>query len=191
MEKRFKLNTLLTTEDFSAKVNLRLKYLGLIARVMLYIRNDQERKMKSKAVSGIAMVLLSTITISFVNGTEFETVTVEPGDIEVLNFFLEKGQKIKGSLTIVAGNEIDFFIRTPSGGYVVELDKINQEAEFEFVSEESGVYAGVFRNLFSSQSAIIELSYDIYSPLMIDIFTLFLIVVGLATIIIIIIWWRS
>lgn len=150
--------------------------------------------MSKKVISGISLVLLLTTTISYVNGTEVETVTVEPEDFAVFKLFLEKRQKFKGSLTIIAGNEIDFWIVAPTAeDYVVEFHNVNHEAEFEFVAKESGTYLCVFRNLFSSESAIIELSYDLYNPIeiKIDFFTLILISIGVVATIIIVIWWKS
>ena len=163
---------------------------------MLCVKRDQEwdkaRSLLVPALLGMMTILFSIITVSYVNAAEVEKVTVEQGDIETLHFSLQKGQSFEGSLIVVVGNEIDFWIRSPNGDYVIELDRINREVEFEFVAEESGVYVGIFRNLFSSQSAIIELSYDIYSPTVrIDISTLFLIIGGLVAIIVIVIWWKS
>ena len=151
-----------------------------------------------KVISEILIVLLLTITISHVNGTEVEKVTVEPGRQKTVNLSLEKGQKLTGSLTIVTGNEIDFWIVAPtdvpwSEDHAVELHIVNQGAEFEFVAKESGTHLGIFRNLLSSESAIIELSYDIYSPIkiIVDFYTLVLISVGLVAVVIIVIWWKS
>ncbi len=150
--------------------------------------------MSKKVISVISLVLLLTITISYVNGTEVETITVEPEDFEVLKISLEKRQKLKGSLTVIAGNEIDFWIVAPTADdYVVEFRGVSHEKEFEFVTKESGTYLCVFRNLFSSESAIIELSYDLYNPIeiKIDFFTLILLFIGVVATIIIVIWWKS
>ena len=148
--------------------------------------------MSRKAVSKLTMVLLLTIMITYVNATEVESVTVEPGRKEILFFVLEEGERFKGSLAIVDGNDIDFYMWGPPPNYetVVDLGRVNQGASFEFIAKESGDYIFNFANRFSSERKIIELSYDIYRPPLIDFTRFLLIIVGLLIIIIIIVLWR-
>ena len=151
---------------------------------------------ENRHIVGIVTGLFLLFIISCVKAVEVESVTVKPGEREIVSFNLDAGERFKGSFIVSGGgNDIDFLILGPPPNYdtIVNLGRASQEAEFEFTAFESGAYLLYFKNYFSSEAKTIELSYEIHSTPKIKAETIFLFIVIALLIIIIIVyvlWWR-
>ena len=125
---------------------------------------NEEKAIQIKVIT--AIVLLLSITISYVSATETEVLMVGPYTERILIISLDENCKFVGSLSISGGdNDINFWVTNPTGNAIVNLGRVSQEATFEFTAQQTGDYTLHFDNSFSLQSPkTVSLSYEVTSP---------------------------
>jgi hypothetical protein len=115
----------------------------------------------------ITTILVLVVSFSFANASQVESVTVNPGQQQMLTFNLSSGQKFTGSLSISggSGNDVNFWITDPQGTTILNRGRVSQGTPFEFTAQSSGAYTLHFDNSFSVfSSKVVELTYDIGLP---------------------------
>lgn len=112
------------------------------------------------------VVLLVLAFIVSATASQMEILHVDPLTMLTFTVNMNAGDSFVGSLSISggSGNDVDFWIKNPSGDTIADLGRVHEGTSFEFSAARSGAYSLNFDNSFSLLSSkSVTLSYDIHA----------------------------
>lgn len=149
--------------------------------------------MPHKKMRFLVPLILTTLLVAMIGyaKAETETFTVPPAQEVVKTVWLNKGDKVSGSITVSGGTgyDIDFYVSDPNENTILRYERATQ-ASFSFTASTTGTHEMHFNNspraysVFSSKSvtlgntisrALFGLAPELFSILLLTIATVIVI----------------
>lgn len=118
----------------------------------------------------IALILLvAMLTFALpAHAAQVQNCSVQPGAQCTITFNLNNGDQVSGSISVTggSGNDVNFWITSPSGATIYNAGRISGGTTFSLSANQSGAYIVHFDNSFSLLSSKqVTLSYDVSSTI--------------------------